>query len=300
MAIVLVTGTSSGIGFATAKVLAKAGHKVYATMRNPERSPQLIQFAEKEHLPITVLTMDVDNDASVKEAVAKLMSIEGHIDAVVNNAGIGAMGSVEETPIDLFKAVMETNYIGAIRCIQAVLPYMRQKKAGTIINVTSVAGRIWGQSHSPYCASKAALEALSESLAQEVAPFNIRVAVVEPGVIDTAIFSKETEIPANTNYPNYRRLKALFAASVENHVQPEVVGNVVKDILEGRSASFRNPAGPDAAPLLQWRASLKDEDWIQAHNMDDETWLTISKETFGVDFRPYLENEVQFTPPALT
>jgi NAD(P)-dependent dehydrogenase (short-subunit alcohol dehydrogenase family) len=300
MAIVVVTGTSSGIGFATAKVLAKAGHKVYATMRNPERSPQLIHFAEKEHLSITVLTMDVDNDASVKEAVAKLMSIEGHIDAVVNNAGIGAMGSVEETPIDLFKAVMETNYIGAIRCIQAVLPYMRQKKAGTIINVTSVAGRIWGQSHSPYCASKAALEALSESLAQEVAPFNIRVAVVEPGVIDTAIFSKETEIPANTNYPNYRRLKALFAASVENHVQPEVVGNVVKDILEGRSASFRNPAGPDAAPLLQWRDSLKDEDWTQAHNMDDETWLAISKETFGVDFRPYLETEVQFTAPALT
>jgi NAD(P)-dependent dehydrogenase (short-subunit alcohol dehydrogenase family) len=300
MAIVLVTGTSSGIGFATAKVLAKAGHKVYATMRNPQKSHQLIQFAEKENLPITVLTMDVDNDTSVKEAVANLMSIEGHIDALVNNAGIGAMGSVEETPIDIFKAVMETNYIGAIRCIQAVLPYMRQNKSGTIINVTSVAGRIWGQSHSPYCASKAALEALSESLAQEVAPFNIRVAVVEPGVIDTAIFSKETEIPANTNYPSYRRLKALFAASVENHVQPEVVGNVVKDILEGRSTSFRNPAGPDAAPLLQWRASLKDEEWTQVHNMDDETWLAGAKETFGVDFRPYLENEVQFTAPALT
>jgi NAD(P)-dependent dehydrogenase (short-subunit alcohol dehydrogenase family) len=300
MAIVLVTGTSSGIGFATGKVLAKAGHKVYATMRNPQKSPQLIQFAEKEHLPITVLTMDVDNDASVKEAVEKLISIEGHIDALVNNAGIGAMGSVEETPIDLFKAVMETNYIGAIRCIQAVLPHMRQKKAGTIINVTSVAGRIWGQSHSPYCASKAALEALSESLAQEVVPFNIRVAVVEPGVIDTAIFSKETEIPATTNYHSYRRLKALFAASIENHVPPEVVGNVVKDILEGTSTSFRNPAGPDAAPLLQWRASLKDEDWVQAHNMDDETWLAVAKETFGVDFRPYLDKEIQFTAPALT
>jgi NAD(P)-dependent dehydrogenase (short-subunit alcohol dehydrogenase family) len=300
MAIVLVTGASSGIGFATAKVLAQAGHTVYATMRNPKKSPQLIEFAEKELLPITVLPMDVDNDASVKEAVSTLINVEGHIDALVNNAGIGAMGSVEETPIDIYKAVMETNYIGAIRCIQAVLPYMRQRKAGTIINVTSVAGQIWGQSHSPYCASKAALEALSESLAQEVAQFNIRVAVVEPGVIDTAIFSKETEIPEATHYPTYRRLKALFAASLENHTPPEVVGNVVKDILEGRSTSFRNPAGPDAAPLLEWRKSLKDEDWTQAHNMDDETWLAQAKETFGVDMRKYLENEVQFIAPALT
>jgi NAD(P)-dependent dehydrogenase (short-subunit alcohol dehydrogenase family) len=297
MAIVLVTGTSSGIGFATAKVLAEAGHTVYATMRNPKKSPKLLEMAEKEHLPITVLTMDVNNGDSVKQAVETLMNIEGHIDALVNNAGIGAMGSVEETPIDLYREVMETNYLGAIRCIQAVLPYMRQKKAGTIINITSVAGKLWGQSHSPYCASKAALEALSESLAQEVAQFNIRVAIVEPGVIDTAIFSKETEIPAHTHYPQYRRLKALFAAALENHVPPSVVGQVVKDVLEGRSTSFRNPAGPDAEGLIQWRASLKDEEWIQSHNMDDDTWLAHAKEAFGVDMRKYLESEIIFTAP---
>ncbi|HLO82263.1 MAG TPA: SDR family oxidoreductase [Chitinophagaceae bacterium] len=298
MAIVLVTGTSSGIGFGTAKLLAEAGHTVYATMRNPKKSPKLIELAEKEHLPITVLTMDVDNSESVKQAVDTLMNIEGHIDALVNNAGIGAMGSVEETPIDLYREVMETNYLGAIRCIQAVLPYMRQKRAGTIINITSVAGKLWGQSHSPYCASKAALEALSESLAQEVAQFNIKVAIVEPGVIDTAIFSKETEIPAHTHYPHYRRLKALFAAALENHVPPSVVGNVVKDVVEGKSTSFRNPAGPDAEGLIQWRASLTDEEWVQSHNIDDETWLAHTKEAFGIDMRKYLESEIIFTAPA--
>ena len=209
MAIVLITGSSTGIGFATAKTLSKNGHTVYATMRNPQHSPQLLQYAEKENLPLHVLTMDVDSDASVKQAVESILKTEGRIDVLVNNAGIASLGPVEETPLSVYKSVMETNYFGAIRCIQAVLPAMRERRSGAIINITSVAGKIFGQAHSAYCASKAAAEALSESLAQELAPFNIRVAVVEPGVIETPIFGKSSELPADSKYPHTRRLQAF-------------------------------------------------------------------------------------------
>jgi NAD(P)-dependent dehydrogenase (short-subunit alcohol dehydrogenase family) len=292
MAIVLVTGSSTGIGFATAKTLSKNGHVVYATMRNPQHSPELQQFADKEKLALHVLAMDVDRDESVKTAIATILEKEGHIDVLVNNAGIAAHTSLEETPLPLFKSVMETNYFGAIRCIQAILPSMRERRTGTIINVTSVAGKIFGQAHSAYCGSKAALEAISESLAQEVAPFNIRVAVVEPGVIATPIFTKGNEIPGDSHYPNTRRLLAFFAASLEKAARPEVVAGVIDDIVAGRSRKFRNPAGPDASPLLQWRASTPDEEWINAHNIDDETWIRNQEEFLGLKVRPYMENRL--------
>jgi NAD(P)-dependent dehydrogenase (short-subunit alcohol dehydrogenase family) len=230
----------------------------------------------------------VNDIGSVKQAVASVIKTEGQIDVLINNAGIAAIGALEEIPLDLFRSVMETNYFGTLRCIQEVLPSMRQRQGGTIINITSVAGRIFSQAHSAYCASKAAVEALSESLAQEVLPYNIRVAVVEPGVIETPIFGKENEIPKHTNYLNTKRLTALFAASLENHVKPETVAFVLADIIEGRSNSFRNPAGPDAEPLLQWRSSVPDEVWINAHNIDDETWISNQEKYLNLNVRPYL------------
>ena len=261
---------------------------VYATMRNPTQAPQLQEAAEKEKLSIHVLAMDVDKDASVSDSISSVVRKEGHIDVLVNNAGIGVAGSVEEVPINLTRAVMETNYFGTLRCIQAVLPSMREKRSGTIVNVTSVAGKIFGQSHSAYCASKAAVEALSECLAQEVIPFNIRVAVVEPGVIETPIFAKTNEIPKNSPYPNIKRMMAFFAASLENPIKPEVVASVIADIIEGRSKTFRNPAGPDAGPLLQWRASAPDEVWINAHNIDNEAWIRNQEEHLHLNVRPYM------------
>jgi len=142
MKTVLITGTSTGLGFAAVVSLARAGHDVIATMRNPARSSELQQLAEKEQLPVTVLALDVDDDASVGAGVAQVLETHGHIDVLVNNAGIGGLGAVEETPIAEYRAIMETNYFGVLRCTQAVLPAMRARRSGRIINVASVAGKL--------------------------------------------------------------------------------------------------------------------------------------------------------------
>ncbi len=191
MAIAIVTGSSTGIGLATAVTLARGGHTVYATMRNPASGGgEILGITEKETLPLTVLPMDVDDDASVKAAVAQVLAQSGRVDVLVNNAGIGIHGSVEELPVAEFKRAMETNFFGALRCIQAVVPGMRERRHGVIVNVSSVAGRFSSAPQAPYSASKWALEAVSEALAQEVKPFGVRVAIVEPGLIATPIFGK--------------------------------------------------------------------------------------------------------------
>lgn len=127
MSTILITGCSTGIGFATAELMARNGHNVYATMRNQKNAPELAQLAERDNLPITILTMDVDNDASVKTAVTEVLAQAGQIDVLVNNAGIGPLGPVEEAPMADFQAIMQTNYFGVLRCIQAVLPGMRER-----------------------------------------------------------------------------------------------------------------------------------------------------------------------------
>ena len=181
MSKVLITGTSAGIGLQTAIVLAKAGHSVIATMRNLGRGTALREAIANDRLPISIFQMDVDSDESVASATAAIRSQVGSIDVLVNNAGIERTGAIETLAFDDFKATMETNYFGPVRTIRAWLPDMREQRRGCIINVTSVAGRIACSPLAPYSASKYALEALSEALAQEVRPFNVRVAIVEPG-----------------------------------------------------------------------------------------------------------------------
>ena len=176
MAKVLITGTSSGIGLQTAIALGRAGHTVIATMRSLDRGGVLQETIHAEHLPISILQMDVDFDDSVQRATSAIRSQIGSIDVLVNNAGIERTGAIEHLTIDDFKATMETNYFGALRTIRAWLPDMRQRQSGCIINVTSVAGKIACSPLAAYSASKFALEALSEALAQEVNPFNVRVA----------------------------------------------------------------------------------------------------------------------------
>ena len=287
MAIVLITGTSTGIGFATAGACARARHEVYATMRDPARAPQLQTLARQEGLPVSVLPLDVDNDASVRGAIEPLLAERGRIDVLVNNAGIAPMGAIEEHPLAEFRRAMETNYFGALRCIQAVLPTMRTHRRGCIINVTSVAGQIALAASAAYTASKFALEALSEILAQEVKAFNIRVAIVEPGVIQTPILDKMRDVPADTQYPHEQRLQALFAASLKQPVSPAVVGEQIRHIIESESWQLRYPVGPDAAPFLEWRARLSDEAWVDYHaTRDDKAWYQRIERDFGLDARP--------------
>ncbi|UFH53213.1 SDR family oxidoreductase [Spirosoma sp. KNUC1025] len=287
MSTILITGCSTGIGFAAAEFLARSGHTVYATMRNPQRSPELAQLTKQNNLPITILPMDVDSDESVKSAVAEVVAQAGQVDVLVNNAGIGPTGAVEEVSMDVFQAVMQTNYFGTLRCIQAVLPGMRKRRSGCIITISSVAGKLYSPFHSAYCASKAAVEALSESLAGEVGPLGIRVALIQPGVIDTPIIDKLEEVPAQTNYPNQARLLAYLKTSAGQHVPASVVAEVIQDILTGERSGFRNPTGADGPVLLGWRAALTDEDWIASAGVDDETWIA-GMAQMGMDVRPQL------------
>ena len=285
MASILITGTSKGIGLATALVLGRAGHTVYATMRDPSRSPELAETAEKEQLPIKVFAMDVDSDVSVRVSVRSVQD-HGPIDVLINNAGIERRGAVEELDIASFRAVMETNYFGALRCIQAVLPEMRTRGSGCIINVSSVAGRICSAPFTPYAASKFALEALSEGLAQDVKMWNIRVAIVEPGIIDTPMARGATNEPSPSLYPHGRRMASMFAAALQQPTPPEVVGQKIREIIESGTWQLRHPVGPDAQGYLQWRASMTDEEWIERAAMDDDTWYSNMKATFGIDVSP--------------
>lgn len=285
MAQVLITGSSSGIGFATALAFGRAGHKVAATMRSPTAAPDLANIAARENLAISVFRMDVDSDASVSEGIARVVKEAGAIDVLVNNAGIERTGSVEEMPLSEFRAVMETNYFGAIRCIQAVLPAMRQRRSGCIINVASIAGRFANSPFAPYTASKFALEALSESLAQEVKPFNIHVAIVEPGIIDTPM-SRHVGVAQDLSpYPQQRRTAALFAAALKNPTPPSVVAEKVLEIAVSNTWQLRHLVGPDAAPFLGWRQSMSDEQWVDLGALDDNAWYDRVKADFGIDAR---------------
>lgn len=283
MAIALVTGTSSGIGLATAVALARGGHTVIATMRNPASAGELQKIVATEKLPVTVAALNVDDDASVESAFGKVLAQHGRLDVLVNNAGIGGGGSVEECSTARFREVMETNFFGALRCIKAVVPGMRQRRHGCIVNVTSIAGRMALAPAAAYSASKFALEALSECLAQEMKAFNVRVAVVEPGVIATPIFSKAAPIPADSPYPHSRRQRALFAQSLTKPTSPYVVGDKIREIVDGDSWQLRYPVGPDAAPFLQWRASKTDEEVISIGAASDADYILMAKREFGLD-----------------
>jgi NAD(P)-dependent dehydrogenase (short-subunit alcohol dehydrogenase family) len=284
MAIAVVTGTSTGIGLATAVTLARAGHTVYATMRNPQTGgEELRAIAEREHLPLHIAALDVDSDESVRNAFDKILTEAGRIDVLVNNAGISGIGPVEENPIAAFRAVMETNYFGALRCIQAVVPGMRERRSGCIVNVASVAGRLSVAPQAAYSSSKFALEAASESLAQEVKAFGVRVAIVEPGVIATSIFDKVQPPPADSNYPHGRRIYELFRTSLENPVSPYVVGEKIREIVESGTWKLRHPVGPDAEGFLAWRASMSDEQWVEWGAISDEQWVEYVRQNFHLN-----------------
>ena len=268
---VLITGTSKGIGYETALAFARAGYCVHATMRDPSQSP-LAETAAKEKLPITVTVMDVDDDESVRSRMAAIQAEHGPLDVLVNNAGIERFGSIEELSIDDFRVSMETNYLGPIRCIKAVVPQMRERRSGTIINISSVAGTFCHPPATPYCASKWALEALSESLACEMKSFGVHVALVEPGVIDTAMARRVTT-HRDSAYPHGARTAAFFTATLTNApVSPSVVAQKVVEIDQSGTWQLRHPIGPDAVPLIAWRKGMTDEQWIDLHSADDETF----------------------------
>jgi NAD(P)-dependent dehydrogenase (short-subunit alcohol dehydrogenase family) len=257
MATVLITGTSKGIGFETALAFARAGHHVFATMRDPAKAPKLAEVAANEALSITISPMDVDSNESVHKGIAEILA-ECPLDVLVNNAGIEAVGSVEEQPLSHVRTVMETNYFGAVRCMQAVLPIMRQRQSGCIVNVSSVAGRIANPPTAAYCASKWALEAFSEALAGEVKTFNVRVVVVEPGIINMSLS---------------QRIAAWGSTSLQKPVPPSLVAQKILEVADSSTWQLRHLVGPDTVPLIEMRKRMTDEEWVEMWAASDATFF---------------------------
>lgn len=285
MKTVIITGANRGIGLDTTLAFARAKYKVYATMRNPEKADALREFIEKESLNISMLQMDVDDDQSVIDCLNEVQDECGAVDVIVNNAGIERHGAIEEMDMSVFKEVMETNYFGVIRCVKAVLPLMREAGTGCIINIASVAGHISSSPLAPYSASKFALEAFSEALAQEVKPFNIRVGIIEPGIINTDMARDIQHGEPNSNYPQSFRFGGMFKASLEQPTSPSLVAETIIHFAQSGTWELRHPVGPDAIPFLDWRASMTDEQWVDWNAAPDEEWYKAVQESFGLDAR---------------
>lgn len=281
MSRVLITGCSRGIGYDTALLLARTGHEVLATLRHPAAC-NLGKIAAEENLRLRVLALDVDDDASV---AAVFDEHGGSIDALVNNAGIFSIDAVEDEGIEQYQRVMQTNFFGAVRCTKRVLPAMRERRSGCIVNVTSIAGRVAFFAQSAYAASKFALEAFSESLAQEVAGHGIRVALVEPGIIDTAMAT--TLLPqfaADTIYPHGRRVQAFFRNPGKPEAPVDLVSRKIRDVIEGDGRRLRHLVGPDSLPLVGWRLSNSDEEWIRIGSLErNADWNARVLDDMGVD-----------------
>ncbi|WP_114748057.1 SDR family oxidoreductase [Pleomorphovibrio marinus] len=285
MKTVLITGTNRGIGMEAALAVGRAGHKVFATTRNPEKAFNLKQQIKDESLDIHLYKMDVDSDESVSQCINTIIRDHGSIDVLVNNAGIVRHGSIEELPLAKFKAVMDTNYFGAIRCIKAVLPSMRKNKSGCIINVSSMAGKISLSPLGPYCASKFALEAMTEALAQELKPFNVRVSLIEPGIINTDM-AHEIGQNEQSLYPQVRRIGHFWDTSLQSPVPPSLVADKILEAIESSSWQLRYPVGPDAEPFWSWRTSMDDEQWVDWNAQEDKEWYSAVESTFGMNCRP--------------
>jgi NAD(P)-dependent dehydrogenase (short-subunit alcohol dehydrogenase family) len=249
MARVLITGCSTGFGRATAVELKKRGYEVVATARRPETIADIDADAH--------LALDVTDDASVQEAVAAA----GTIDVLVNNAGVGISGPIELVPMAEVRRVFETNTFGPFRMMQAVLPQMRARGAGTIVNVSSISGRVSAPLSGIYAGSKFALEALSEALHVEGGHFGIRTIVIEPGFFKTNF--SESHHDFGVDAPPYDELAEIMGRLTNELGRaeapgPEVVATAIADALESPGSAWRVPVGTDAEMVIGARGSLDD------------------------------------------
>jgi NAD(P)-dependent dehydrogenase (short-subunit alcohol dehydrogenase family) len=276
--VALITGTSTGIGRAAALRLARHGYRVFATMRSPERAgAPLLDVARAEKLHLSVLRLDVTDPKSVEQAVAQAIAEAGRIDILVNNAGIGDLGAIETLSDEIMRTMFETNVFGAVRAIRAVLPGMRARGSGTIVNVTSVAGLLVALGNGLYAASKHALEAISEALALEARQYGVRVAIIEPGLFDTPIIDKSTGVLGADEASPYahvaRRIGGIYMAGRATNPDVEVVAAAIEHAISTDQPRLRYLVGVDARPFVDGRARMTDEEYVRAFGRaqtDDE------------------------------
>jgi NAD(P)-dependent dehydrogenase (short-subunit alcohol dehydrogenase family) len=269
--IAVVTGSSSGMGYETSLILARNRFHTYATMRNIEGrgggSKQITDIAKNENLPLKVIQLDVNNDKSVTEAFNRIANEKDRIDVVINNAGYGLMGALEETSIDEIKALFETNFFGAVRVMQAVIPMMRKQGGGIIVNITSLGGRISFPLNSLYHATKFALEGLSESIQYELEPFGIKVIVIEPGGVSSNFlnnlkWASKMSDPLNSPYRSMQNsVSEYFKQWAQNLTHPSEVAKVILEAVTAENPDFRYVVGKDAAMALESRRNMSDREF---------------------------------------
>ena len=260
--VAIVTGSSSGIGFETSLALAREGYFTYATMRNTAKSDKIKEIAKKENLKISILELDVDDENSAKTAIAQILDQKQRIDVLINNAGWGLWGCVEDVSVDEFKEQFETNFFSIIRLIQEVAPTMRKQGSGTIVNVSSVVGRIGFPASPAYISSKFALEGLSESLRFEFAPFGIDVIIIEPGVIKTD-FMKNMKMAKKSELDTvYKDITTKVVSGVkmmaEMGTPPKEVANTIVKAIKDKKPLPRYIVGNDASMFLEAKKSKTD------------------------------------------
>jgi NAD(P)-dependent dehydrogenase (short-subunit alcohol dehydrogenase family) len=281
----VVTGANSGFGYATALRLARDGFHVFAGARDPAKAEKLVIAADG--LALDVILLDVTSDVSVTEAFDAIGE-RGPVDTLVNNAGISAGGPFELTPDDENRLMFETNYFGAQRCIRAVLPAMRERRNGTIVNITSLSALFAWPNQACYAASKSALEAFSWALAHEVRRFGVRVVTVQPGAMRTEIVENSAERNHFDRASPYidvmRRNGKLIAAGFRAGATPQDVADAVLAALDPSDRRVQHPVGDDAVAIFDRRCEVSLDEFVElgADASDDEyrAWFAVN---FGIE-----------------
>ena len=283
----IVTGANSGIGRSTAITLAKNDYTVFATMRSLERGEKLRGIAQELNLVIKAVELDVSDTDSVNQGINEILDQTDQIDVLINNAGVGSNAVIEDVDIESDKSVFETNFWGVVRCIQAVLPTMRQQKSGHIIQVSSIAGRVGLPAQPIYSASKWALEGLSENLAHDLSSFGVKVSIIEPGVTRTAILGKNNTVPENDDFENiYARMLDMYMQGIEANIRPEAVSETILQCLESSSKQLRWPVAWGAETMINARhdGSVSDEEWVKIGSLvnNREEWVRSFRQAFNL------------------
>ena len=268
---VLVTGCSSGIGLATCHVLSRNNFITYGTVRNLSKAKKIQDLMNMDDLSLKILRLNVNDNQSIKLAVKKILNDTGRIDVLINNAGYGMFGPIEEITTQEIKKQFETNFFGAIRLIKAIVPIMRKQGNGTIVNISSMVGRFGVPLNSAYVSSKFAVEGLSESISFELEEFGIRVIVIEPGVVKSDFFHNVKVKGMNLESPYHelmeRRVNFLDKAMKNSLTCSYDVASIILDALNSKDPKFRYVVGNDATNSLRMRNSLSDRkfmEWIRA------------------------------------
>ena len=283
--VAVVTGANSGIGRATALHLAQQGYRVFGTVRSLDKANKLQARANELGVTVELIEMDVADDVSVQRGFADIFLATDRVDVLVNNAGVGGNGVIEESTPQMYHDAFNVNVVGAIRCTQQVLPNMRERKSGTIVNITSVVGKFAAIAQAPYVASKWAFEGVSEELAQEVAPFGIRVVIIEPGVTKSSIFAKNIDAPNQSGAydAHYRRMFAFYAAGITNATPAEEVGALIHHAITTDAPQLRYACSWAGPEIVAGRAKQSDSDWVtMAASENDSDYFDAFQTAYGV------------------